>query len=492
ALAGIMGGMSTGVSASTTNIFLESAFFAPLELIGQARLYGLHTDASHRYERGVDPELQRRAAERATRLLIDIVGGEPGPIVDEVSAMHMPRRVELQLRAERLARLLGIVPDPDTVTDSLERLGMVVKKTGECWRVTPPSYRFDITIEADLIEEVARMIGYDAVPSVSLSSVGISSSAPEASVGLALVRRTLVEMGYHEAVTYSFVDPQMQHLVEPETTPIALANPISSELAVMRTSMWPGLIQALVYNVNRQQERVRLFETGLTFNRRNGQDSGHGFNQVGDLTQVKCLAGIVNGSLLPEQWGSETRDVDFFDVKGDLERLLALAGGSGEVGFVASTHSALHPGQSAAITCAERTVGYLGAMAPRILQALKLNGPVFLFQIELEILQRSTVPQYQSVSKFPAVRRDIAVVVDDSVAAESIRKCIGQIAPDVLSNLEFFDVYHGEGVDPGKKSIALGLTFQAVSRTLHDIEIDDFVAAIVKRLHDEVGGVLRG
>lgn len=493
ALAGVMGGLETGVGDATTDIFLESAFFAPLSLIGQARLYGLHTDASHRFERGVDPQLQRRAAERATQLLLDIVGGEPGPIVDEVSAANMPRRAAIQLRPARIGRLLGLDIDAQTVADSLERLGMVVQAAGEGWTVTPPSYRFDISMEADLIEEIARMTGYDAVPTVSLTARADAPVVSELEVSISEIRRTLVDRGYQEAVTYSFVDPQTQRLLDPSAQPIVLANPISTELAAMRTNMWPGLMQALLHNLHRQQSRVRFFETGLTFNRMLPESvPTEGFNQVSNVTQIKCIAGVVTGHEQPEQWGDQLRPADFFDVKADLETLLGLSRRFECFEFRAAEHPALHPGQTAAIFADDRPIGYLGALNPQISRSFKLVAPVYLFQLELYPLQHAALPTYAEVSKFPAVRRDIALILDESVSAVDIRQAVGRASPDMLENLEFFDVYRGEGIDPGKKSVAIGLTFQASSRTLNDDEIEGFVDRIVSALASDLSGILRG
>ena len=493
AMAGVMGGLASGVSEDTVDIFLESAFFAPLSLIGQPRLYGLHTDASHRFERGVDPELQRRAAERATQLLLDIVGGEAGPIGDEVSAVNMPRRSPIHLRPARITRLLGLEVASETVADSLERLGMVVQASGEGWDVTPPSYRFDIAMEADLIEEVARMIGYDAVPTVSLPGFGQAPSVPEAKVLLGDLRRVLTERGYQEAVTYSFVDPKLQGLLEPANDGIGLANPISSELAVMRTTLWAGLLDAAQHNLHRQQARVRLFETGLVFFRSaNRETPPEAFDQVEGIAQVKCIAGLITGSVVPEQWGEGLRSVDFFDAKSDVEQLIAHSRRPGAFRFAHGEHPALHPGQTAQILHERRQIGWLGGLNPSVAKVLKLNEPVFLFQLELAVLERGAVPTYASVSKFPAVRRDISLIVEDSVAASAVRESVGQASPDVLKNLEFFDVYCGEGIDPGKKSVAIGLTFQDDAKTLNDEEIDGYIDDIVAVLGRELGGVLRG
>ncbi|MCH9671058.1 MAG: phenylalanine--tRNA ligase subunit beta [Gammaproteobacteria bacterium] len=480
ALAGIMGGIDSGVGDATTNIFLESAFFSPTALIGKARRFGMHTDASHRFERGVDPELQRRAAERATALLLQVVGGEPGPIVDEVSAPNMPRRSPIKLRPGRIERLLGISVEESVVTGLLERLGMHTQSHELGWEVTPPSYRFDITMEADLIEEIARLIGYEEIPPAPLDAFGTSHTASEGQVQLRDLRRVLTDLDYREAVTYSFIAPRMQQLVDPDNTPIPLSNPISAELAVMRTTLWGGLLQAMEHNLNRQQDRVRLFESGLTFVQR-GEE----------IEQSKFIAGLITGSLAREQWSEAKRNVDFYDVKGDVEALFALTRCSEQFEFTPAAHPALHPGQSAQIMRADEHVGWVGVLHPKIAAELKIPGLVGMFELRLETMLEGQIPKFEAVSKFPLVRRDIAVVVDDEVSASAIRKCVGQHAPAVLKTLDIFDVYRGEGISSIKKSVALGLTFQASSRTLSDADIDTHVTTIVDALATELGGQIR-
>ncbi|MEM7251787.1 MAG: phenylalanine--tRNA ligase subunit beta [Pseudomonadota bacterium] len=480
ALAGVMGGLASGVSESTTDIFLESAFFSPHSLIGKARRYGMHTDASHRFERGVDPELQRRAAERATALLLDIVGGQPGPIIDEVAAANMPRRSSITLRAERIKRLLGMDVPADTVTDVLERLGMHTQAQDDRWEVTPPSYRFDVTMEADLIEEIARLVGYDAVPATPLGAFQNANAATEGTVELKTLRRVLTARDYQEAVTYSFVPPKLQALIDPTRDAIPLSNPISADLSVMRTSLWPGLLQALEHNAHRQQSRIRLFETGLTFLRNDGE-----------LVQEKHIAGLVSGPVIPEQWGESARVADFFDAKGDVEALLAPTRARDRFEFESGEHPALHPGQCAQIRRHGVAIGWLGRLHPRIEADLKFTHPVYLFELALASLSDSVVPSFEAVSKFPTVRRDLSVVVNDRVSAAEIQKCVARHAPPVLKTLEIFDVYRGEGISSEEKSVALGLTFQASSRTLSDADIDAHVTTIVDALTTDLGGRLR-
>ncbi len=481
ALAGVMGGAKSGVVEKTRSLFLESAYFVPERLSGVARSYGLHTDSSLRFERGVDPELQERAMERATALLVDIVGGEPGPIIEQRVPRYLPERPAIHLRAERIERLLGLkVADAD-VLDILERLEMEVVVLEDGWRVTAPSFRFDIALEADLIEEVARLVGYDHIPSTRISLGFARNDRDEAVVGLSRQRQVLVERGYQEAISYSFVDPTLQSRIDPDLKPLALANPISKELSVMRTSLWPGLLQALAYNRKRQQPRVRLFESGLVFRPQSD----------GSLLQEKRLGGVIAGPLEPMQWGSPEQTVDFYDLKGDVEALLHLGVGGGEYTFVPATHPGLHPGQSAEIRRGEQTVGMLGGLHPEIARKLKIGGEVFLFELSLAEIGEGRLPRSVELSRYPAVSRDIAISLDEDIAAERVLSCVRKAAPESLMNLELFDVYRGEGVDSGKKSLALGLIFQDVSRTLDDTEVDGGLEAIVCALEEQLGALLR-
>jgi len=482
AMAGVMGGLDTAVGAGSRHIFLESAFFTPKCMAGTARGYGLATDSAYRFERGVEPGLQSRAAERATALLLDIVGGEPGPLVEAVERACLPARRQVRLRASQLQRLLGLEVAADTVRDVLERLGMTVTDDGHAWEVTPPPYRFDIELEADLIEEVARVVGYERVPSERPQAPLAVRPRPEAMVPAARLRAALVERGYHEAITYSFVDPGLQAQLDPEGASLRLANPIASDMAAMRTSLWPGLLQALAYNGKRQQERVRLFESGRVYRYFEGR-----------LAEEPVLGAVAAGPVHPEQWGVPRRAADFYDVKGDVEALLALTGEAASAfRFVPAAPPALHPGQAARIERAGREVGLVGSLHPGIARQLKLPGAVQLFELRLEQVQPARLPRFEPISRFPAVRRDIAVVVEESVPAQAVRECVGQLGVDMLKELELFDVYCGEGIDSGKKSFALGLTFQAPSRTLTDDEIDSLVATVVEALSKDLGAVLRG
>jgi len=480
-MAGIMGGADSAVGEGTAHLFLESAFFAPAAMAGRARRYGLHTDSSHRFERGVDPELPRRAMERATALLMDIAGGKPGPIVENSSAAHCPAAPLIQLRAKRLRRLLGIEIARGEVTDILQRLGMKVLEKEDGWQVTPPSFRFDVRIEADLIEEIARIHGYNRVPSHRPAVRAMMPRRPEGRIDAASIRRRLIERGYQEAITYSFVDPRMQAVLDPNGAPFALANPISADMAVMRTSLWPGLMHALLFNQNRQQERIRLFEIGTRF-RRDGDR----------VIEEAVVAGIVAGNPMPEQWAAPKRDADFFDVKKDVEALLAMTGRAGDYAFEAAGHPALHPGQTARIAGPlGRAAGIMGVLHPQAAKDLDINKPPVLFEMFVEEISRAELPRFREASKYPAIRRDLAVVVDDAVSAARVQQAIHDAAGELLRELQLFDVYKGKGIDSDKKSLAVGLTLQDSSRTLTDGDVDRVIERVLARLRENFGATLR-
>ena len=479
-MAGIMGGADTGVSAATHNIFLEAAFFNPISIAGKARSYGLHTDASHRFERGVDYDQQRQAMDRATMLLQSIVGGEAGPIVEQVSAEHLPSLNEVTLRKARLESLLAYKIDDQKVLDILTRLGLsVVSSNDESWTFTAPSWRFDIAIEADLVEEVARVYGYNNLPSTNPVASMEMSSKPEVERPLSILRRHMVSRGYQEAITYSMVEPGLLAKFDNINKPVALVNPISADMAVMRTSLWPGLVQALQHNQNRQQSRVRLFETGQRFI---PSDQG--------LQQQDVFAGLIYGARHPESWHGKDQPVDYFDAKGDLESLLQMGGQS--FSFEAAEHLALHPGQSAAIKLDGATVGYLGAMHPGLVKDLDLHGPVFMFEVDLASISIGLLPAYQTLSKFPEMRRDLAIVLDQQISVAKVTDYIQFSAGEWLKSVRLFDVYQGPGIEAGQKSLALGLTWQHPERTLTDDEVNQWVEEVVKDLSQNAGASLRG
>ncbi len=486
AMAGIMGGLESGVGPATSDVFLECAFFAPAALAGKARAYRLQTDSSHRFERGVDFDLQARAMERATALLLAICGGRPGPVVERRAAEYLPARAAIALRATRIRRLLGVEIPPDEVVDVLGRLGMSVRSepvTAEApsWRVVPPSFRFDLAIEADLIEELARVRGYARIPGRSPIGALEMNPRPEARLCSARLRQVLIDRGYHEAITYSFVDPAATERLMPDVETLPLANPIASDMSVMRPSLWPGLLGALKHNQDRQAARVRLFEIGLVFRPLGGK-----------LDQPSKLGGVAWGSCVPEQWSAPRRVADFYDLKSDVEALLALAGAdAGAITFRPHADPALHPHQSAIVGRGGIALGRIGALHPLIARALDLQAPVYLFELDLEALRSRELPAYRPLSRFPLVRRDLSLVVKRETAAAAVLACIGREAGDLLKELHLFDVYAGQGLDTGEKSIAIGLIFQGISSTLIDEEVDASVTRVLARLGEELGARLR-
>lgn len=478
ALAGVMGGSESAVSDNTQDIFLECAFFNPSFMMGKARHYGLHTDSSHRFERGVDAELQSRAIERATQLIVEIAGGSVGAITEVVAEQYLPERPAVTLRQQRIKRILGVALDEAEVEGILQRLGMSIVKDAEGWQVTPPGFRFDIAIEADLIEELGRVYGYNNLPQTSLLMRSALSEAPEAVLEIDQIKDLLVGRDYQEAITYSFVDEDLQKTLVPEDTYIKLQNPISSELAVMRTTLWCGLLQAAAYNTKRQHTRVRLFEAGQRFL---GTDVAQ---------QEKMLAGIALGSANPEQWGEKARKVDFYDIKADVEAICALTGR--EVQFVVAKHNTLHPGQSAEIqTMQGQSLGWIGMLHPTLEKQLGFDGNVFLFELSQAVLLERNVPVFNSLSKFPSVRRDLALLIKEEVSFEAVKKCIDDCQEKLIKQVMVFDIYRGQGVEQGYKSIALGLIMQDATQTLTDSEIDAIVNSVLDALSNKLSAKLR-
>jgi len=478
ALAGVMGGADSGVSESTRDLFLEVAFFAPDRIAGRARRYGLATDSSYRFERGVDPEIQQRAMERATGLLLALVGGEAGPVVEALSADHLPTRPVIQLRKARIRKLLGFVPDDAQVEDILTRLGIQVEASNDGWTAVPPAYRFDIGIEADLIEEVGRVYGYNNLPTSMHLGELTMRPVPEAYTSPERAQALLVDRDYQEVVTYSFVDGELLAALQPDSEAIPLANPISSEMSAMRTTLWAGLLGVIRYNLARQQGRLRIFESGLKFI---AQDS--------DLTQIKMIAGAVVGDRMPEQWAASPEAADFFDVKGDVEALLEHCGVKAQ--FQAAGHPALHPGQTASIVVDGAPVGVLGCVHPAIAQKLEIPSKTYLFELDLDVLRKGKTPSFQKLSRFPSIRRDLAIVVDAETAASALCDAIARQAGAMLQDLLVFDVYQGKGVESGRKSIAFGLILQDSSRTLTDQDVDSVITAITSQLQKQFGATLR-
>lgn len=480
ALAGIMGGEASAVTAETQSIFLECAFFAPLALAGKARAHGLHTDSSHRFERGVDPALQEQALERATELIVAIAGGQAGALVSVESTAHLPVRSEVTLRAEKLERLLGMTMAAEKIEDILTRLGMVVasQKDGQSWTAVAPSWRFDIEREEDLIEELARVYGYDRLPS-KLPKISAEPNVSEHQLPLRRFADALQDRGYQEVISYSFVDPVTQQAVSPQVELLVLANPISSELSVMRSSLWAGLLTTARYNLNRQGERLRLFESGLRF-----------IPAPEGLRQEQMIAGLLYGSVQPQHWDSKPRKVDFFDLKGDVEALLGLTGDS-DWQFEPSECDGLHPGQTARLSRAGTTVGWLGKIHPALATKLDVSQDIYLFEMEVARILPAKMPKFAEISEFPAVRRDLAFVLPDTVPAGQVMAAVRQVCGDTLRDLRLFDVYRGQNVGEGNVSLALGLIFQDRSRTLVEADISSLTEAVVSLLKQEFNAHLR-
>jgi phenylalanyl-tRNA synthetase beta chain len=483
-LAGIMGGQRTAVTSETVDVFFEVAYFSPHAIAGRSRRWGLVTDASQRYERGVDPTLQQHAMQAALTLLRSFAGGTAGQVSVTQSAEHQPVRKAVSLRRSRLERLLGVgIPD-DRVASTLSSLQMKVVANAEGWLVTPPAHRFDITIEADLIEEVARIVGYPAIPEAAASVSQAFRAASEERPSEQVIVEALAMRGYEEAITFAFVDPVLQRQLFPTTDSLPLANPIASDLSVMRVSLWPGLVRAALENQRRQQDRVRLFEHGARF-----------VVAGGGIHEVDSLAGVATGTRLPEQWGipRETRiPVDFYDVKGDLQALFTATGGSDSFVFEAPVAplSCLHPGRSARILRHGREVGWLGELHPSLVKELDFTYAPVLFELEMGALTVEK-PQYREISRFPQVRRDLAVVVNETVALSALAERVVLSASSLLCDLRIFDVYRGPGVEAGRKSVALGLIFQDISRTLTDEDVEQLIASIVADLRVNLDARIR-
>ncbi|MGB0359829.1 MAG: phenylalanine--tRNA ligase subunit beta [Endozoicomonas sp.] len=481
AIAGVMGGVGSGVSGSTKNIFLESAFFDPITIAGKARSYGLHTDSSHRFERGVDFQLQKKAIERATSLILDICGGEPGPVTEVASEKHLPVLREVTLRSEKVASLLGMSIDDSHIEALLSRLGfaLTLESAGH-WIVAVPSWRFDISIEEDLVEELGRIYGYNNLPETTPEVLMKLKQVDEAQVSESSIRRAWAARGYQEVVCFSFIAPEMHKLFDGNREPVALANPIASDLSVMRTTLLPGLVKMASYNLNRQQSRVRLFETGLTFIK-NGKE----------LKQEPVLAALITGSRYPESWQGKAESVDFFDLKGDVESVLDLGLAANEFTFRKGEHGAMHPGQCAEIIRTDVVVGHIGAIHPSLAKKLDVPTATYMVEMRLDAVMDGKVTQFTSLSKFPEVRRDLALVVDTSIAAGSIEQVIASEAGELLRRITTFDVYAGKGIEEGYKSLAIGLVMQHSSHTLKDEEVNEVVERIISRLKLEFNASLR-
>ncbi|MBT8096162.1 MAG: phenylalanine--tRNA ligase subunit beta [Woeseia sp.] len=479
-MAGIMGGLSTAVTDATRDVFFEAAFWPQEVMAGRARSYGMHTDASLRFERGVDPELPPRAIERATQLLLEIAGGKAGPAEDHVHEELLPRREPVALRRERLHKLLGVTIADDTVTRNLQGLQFDVDVTDDGWRATPPSFRFDIVIEEDLVEEVARVYGYDQIDENTAVSETPLEPVAENEIPVNRIAEILLGRDFQEVITWSFVDAESDQALTGVKSPLVLSNPISTDLSVMRGTLWTGLLHAARSNLARQQERVRLFEIGKSY---------HG--SLDEPREVLRVSAIVVGSALPEQWGTKTQAADFFDLKGDLEALIGITGDAADFEFVATENVALQPGQAAAILRGGKQLGLIGKLHPAVARKLDFKKDAFLFELDADEFLQTSLPAAEAVSRFPAIRRDLAIVVGEAVSVAQIRAAVEEAAPGLVREVTVFDVYRGAGIEAGLKSIAFGLILQETSRTLTDADADAATHAAIKKLQQKYGAELR-
>ena len=479
AVAGVMGGLDSSVGEGTTAAFLESAHFAPASIIGRARKLGLHTDASHRFERGVDPALPRLALERASALVLQILGGKAGPVVCAESPAHIAPPAPVVLRRARLARVLGMQVPDERVERIFRALGMRVEPQADGWSVTAPSSRFDIAIEEDLIEEVARIVGYEHIPVRTPSGEVPLAARSELAIDEAALRAQLIAMDVQDTINYAFVDAALLDTWQLQSEALALANPLSAELAVMRTSLLPGLVSALTANSARQQTRLRLFEIGRVFRNRGGDAP----------LERNTLAAVFSGPALPEQWSGKSASVDFYDAKAVLDAALARIGFRAEYAPADVPH--LHPGRSAEVRIGGQAVGLIGALHPALNKALDLPGDVYAFELDLSALPPRALPQAAPVSRFPSVRRDLALVVPESVEWSRIEACVRRSLGESLQSVVLFDVYRGPGLPENAKSLAIGLILHDFSRTLNESEVEQSIAGVLAVLADECQAVLR-
>ncbi len=480
ALAGIMGGLDSGVTDATRNVLLESAWFRPATIMGKARDLGLHTDSSHRFERGVDPQGQREAMERITQLLLEICGGEAGPVMSAVAEDYLPQPQPVRLRLQRLNRVLGSTLEAAEVERILTGLGMTLRPVEGGWEALAPSSRVDIDIVEDLIEEVARVHGYDALPAAMPSGALSLPRLSEAEVTTGQLREALVAAGYQEAICYAFVEHKLLKSLALDAQALPLANPISSDMDVMRTALVPGLLKALERNLRFQQERVRLFEMGKVF------------HQGEVLEEVERIAGVVCGTALPEQWGAKSRALDFYDMKGDVERLLATRGLQSDVHFEPCELPFLHPGQAATVFLGDVAIGWLGALHPQTQQSLGIKPRSFAFELDLDELKKREVPCAKKISSFPSVRRDLALLVPEATTCAAVEQQIRAAGGDLLRKLTVFDQFSGQAVEKGYKSLAIGLILQDVSCTLTDEVVDSIIDRVIQGLESQLDVQLRG
>lgn len=485
AIAGVMGGLDSSVTTLTTDIFLESAYFSPEAIARQRQYYQLNSDSSYRFERGIDFTIQREAIERATQLIVEIAGGQPGPVIEVQSEVDLPKTSTITLTQEKLSSVLGIKLPEDKIKAILNLLQFnIIEATKTGWKIQIPPYRHDITIPEDIIEEIARIYGYDNIPTHTITAPLMFHSYNAESELLNRIKLALCDQDFYEVISYSFVDPQLQQLLDPAQQALSLVNPISADMAVMRTNLWPGLVNTMRYNRSHQQPRIRLFETGLCYNT----------NAKGELTQILKIGGLITGLAMPEQWGYPSREADFFDLKGHIENLLALTLQPADNSYQHASHPALHPGQSANIFYQQQQIGVIGTLHPSIIKALDLTKntkSVHVFELDVASLLKTEPHQYREFSKFPEIRRDIALLVNETVPVATIQVTIKRIAGDWLKDIFIFDVYQGKGISPGLKSVAAGLVLQHPTRTLVDDEVNALMDKLTTALKEQLGAELR-
>lgn len=480
AIAGVMGGLDSAVDEETTSVFLESAFFNPVVIAGVARKYAMFTDSAQRFERGVDPFLSRQALERASELLLAIVGGTAGPVTDAMDSVNFPTPKKVTFNPEKVKKLTGLQLEKSRMLAILTGLGMKVDDSQAIWTIDVPTYRFDITLDVDLVEEIVRLHGYDKlVGDTMIANVQAGVINPLESL-FVRAGQFFAARGYHETISYSFVDPQLQRVLYSDENNLNLLNPISAELSQMRKGLWAGLLAAMIYNVHRQQSSIKFFETGVIFDQTSG-----------NLVERHCLAGLLHGDYAPVSWNESARKFDFFDLKGDLHAFFNSLQLSGMT-FQPESHDALHPGKSAAIYRNGQRIGWCGVLHPRIADAFELQSDVVLFEMELQGISNSQAARYQPISKFPQIRRDLSLLADNKISMAQIELAIKETVDDrLLKSIDVFDVYQGESIPVGKRSLALALILQDAQRTLIDNEINEIIGAILKKLEDKFAITLR-
>lgn len=483
ALAGIMGGLATSVTDATSKIFFESAHFARLAITGKARQYGLHTDSSMRFERGVDPMLPERALNRALDLFTSIAGGTVSAFETIISEDNLPKPSTISLRRETITSRLGVSVADDQVEQIFTDLGFSLQSNDQGWDITAPSFRFDMAIEMDLIEEVGRVYGYNNLPETPVHAPMTLNELPEDEQSLISLKDALVQRGYNEVVTYSFVAEDKQKAIAPELPYVLLKNPISDDMKAMRTTLFPGLLQSMSYNQNRQQSRVRMFEAGLVFYKNDEDTTG--------ATQIPMIGGAVVGPAAAAGWDIDSRNVDFYDLKGDVETLLSMSHQLDNVRFEPCSNPALHPGQSATITKNGNEIGVIGQLHPQLVKTMGVSGTVFMFQIRQDALLTMAVPKAGVISKFPEVNRDLAFVVEETLPVQGLLDAVNSVKSDILQSVDIFDIYRGQGIDDSQKSIAITLKIQHEERTLQDDEVESLVSEILTAAKQAVNAELR-